>query len=393
MKRIALAATISLATLTVAALLWRFRGAALLFALSVVVAAAVRPSIDGLERRMGRSLAVTLSYLMGLALFGVFIYLVSRGVLRELDSAADRLSAAYDRIRLQSGTSRRFPAILLAHLPPAAALYHAIGGARPTLLLDQALGVTRNTLDITAQIVVVVALSAYWSASREAFERLWLSLVPAPLRPRARGVWRAVERAVGSHVRAELAVSVLSALALAVIFRLARLPLPMLPALAAGALRLIPFAGVPLAAAVAFLAGSTIGLAAGAATATVTVLIVVAANQIIGRRLLAAPRPSQTLTVLLVVALVDAYGVIGMVFASTLAMGIEACVARLLVTHAQTVPRELTLAELRARIEGTRRRVLLVPEPGATQLGGLVTRLGALAAEAEGASQPSSQLS
>jgi len=202
-----------------------------------------------------------------------------------------------------------------------------------------------------------------------------------------------VERAVGAHVRAELAVSVLSALALAVIFRLARLPLPMLPALAAGALRLVPFFGVPLAAAFAFLAGSTIGLAAGAATATVTVLIVVAANQIVGRRLLAAPRPSQTLTVLLVVALVDAYGVIGMVFASTLAMDIEACVARLLVTHPQTVARELTLGELRARIEGTRRRVLLVPEPGATQLGGLVTRLGALAAEAEGASPPSSQLS
>ena len=57
----------------------------------------------------------------------------------------------------------------------------------------------------------MVALSAYWSASREAFERLWLSLVPAPQRPRARDVWRAVEGAVGSHVRGELAVSVLSA--------------------------------------------------------------------------------------------------------------------------------------------------------------------------------------
>ncbi|HMF40738.1 MAG TPA: hypothetical protein VKQ32_08585, partial [Polyangia bacterium] len=151
MKRIALAATISLATLTVAALLWRFRGAALLFALSVVVAAAARPSIDALERRMGRSLAVTLSYILGLALFGVFVYLVSRGVLRELDSAADRLSAAYDRLR----ASRTFPALLFGRLPPAAALYHAIGGARPTLLLDQALGLTRNTIDITAQIVVV----------------------------------------------------------------------------------------------------------------------------------------------------------------------------------------------------------------------------------------------
>jgi predicted PurR-regulated permease PerM len=391
-KRIALAATLSLATLTVAALLWRFRDAALLFALSVVVAAAARPSIDALERRVGRSVAVALSYILGLALFGIFVYLVSRGVLRELDSAADRLSAAYDRLR-QAGATRGFPLLLLGRLPPAASLYHAIGGARPTLLLDQALGLTRNTFDIVARIVVVVALSAYWSTSRESFERLWLSLVPAPQRPRARGVWRAVERAVGSHARGEAAISVLSILALAVVFRLGRLPLPMLPALAAGLLRLVPFFGVPLAAGAAFLAGSTVNVPAGAVTAAVTVVVVLAVDQIVARRLLQARRPSPTLTVLLVVALVDAYGFIGLIFASTLAMAIEACIARLIVTHPQAAPHEQTLAELRARIEAARRRLLLVPEPGATQLAGLVNRLGALAAEAEGAAQPPSQLS
>jgi hypothetical protein len=128
-------------------------------------------------------------------------------------------------------------------------------------------------------------------------------------------------------------------------------------------------------------------------TAAVTVAVLVAVDQIVARRLLVTRRPSPTLTVLLIVALVDAHGVIGLIFASTLAMAIESCVARLLVTHPQAVRQEQTLAELRARIEGTRRRLLLVPEPGATQLGDLVTRLGALAAEAEGASQPSSQLS
>jgi len=392
-KRVALAAAVSLATLTVAVLLWRFRDAALLLMLSVVVAAAARPAIDGLESRLGRSLAVTLTYILGLTLFGLFVYLVSHGVLHELDSAAERLSGAYDRLRQRAGGSRLFPTLLVGRLPPAASLYHAIGGARPTLLLDQALGLTRNTIDIAARVVVVVALSAYWSASREAFERLWLSLVPAPQRPRARGVWRAVEGAVGSHVRGEISVSVLSALALAVVFRLARLPLPMLPALAACALRLIPFFVMPLAAAVAFLAGSTIGIPAGVTTAAVTVLVIVAARQGVGGRLLDEQRPSPTLTVLLVVVLFDAFGVIGTVFASTLAMGIEACVARLLVTHPKAVRQEQTMAELRARIEGTRRRLLLVPEPEATQLGDLVTRLGALAAETEGATQPSSQLS
>jgi predicted PurR-regulated permease PerM len=381
-KRVALAAVISLATLTVVVLLWRFRDAAFLFALSVVVAAAARPAIDGLEQRLGRSLAVTVTYVLGLGLFGIFAYLVSRGVLHELDDAAVRLSAAYDRVRAHGASAHGLPAVL-GRLPPVAALYHAIGGARPTLLLDQALGLTRNTIDVATQIIVVVALSAYWTASREAFERLWLSLVPAQQRPRARDVWRGVERAVGSHVRGEVAVSVLSALMLAVIFRLAHLPLPMLPALAAGVLRLVPFFGVPAAAGAAFLAGSAMGLATGAGAAAITVVVVVALERIVALRLLAARRPSQTLTVLLIVALVDAYGVIGLLFASTLAMAIESCLGRLLLTHPQAVRRGTTLPELRQRLEGTRRRLLLLPEPNATQLGGLVARLGALAADAE----------
>ena len=383
MKRIALAAAISLATLTVAALLWRFRGAALLFAMSVMFAAAARPAIDALEQRVGRSLAVALTYVLGLGLFGIFAYLVSRGVLRELDDAAVHLSAAYDQVRTHGASSRSFPGALLGRLPPAAALYHAIGAARPTQLLDQALGFTRNTIDVVTAIVVVVALSAYWCASRETFERLWLSLVPAPQRPRARDVWRTVENAVGSHVRGELAVSVLATLVLAVIFRVARLPLPMLPALAAGVLRLVPFFGVPAAAGAAFLAGSTISPGAGAVTAVVTVLVVVVLERIVAKRWLAARRPSQTLTVLLIIAMVDAYGVVGLLFASTLAMTIEACVARLLVTHPQAARSALTLPEVRQRIEGARRRLLLLPEPNATQLGGLVARLGALAADAE----------
>jgi hypothetical protein len=71
-----------------------------------------------------------------------------------------------------------------------------------------------------------------------------------------------------------------------------------------------------------------------------------------------------------------------LLFASTLAMAIESCLGRLLLTHPQA-RRGTTLPELRQRLEGTRRRLLLLPEPNATQLGGLVARLGALAADAE----------
>ena len=256
MKRLAVAATVSLATLTVAAVAWKFRGAAALFLLSLAAAAAVRPAIEKLERHVGRGLALGAVYAAGIGLTACFIYVVSHGLLHELDAAVEQLGLGYDRLRnVDGGLIHRF---LLGRLPPAAAIYQAIGGARPTAMLDQVLGATRNVVDLGAELLIVIALSAYWSASHESFERLWLSLLPASGRARARDIWRAVEDAVGAHLRSELAQSAICVLLLAVMFRLARIPTPVLPALAAGILRLVPFFGVPLAAAAAGLAGMAI---------------------------------------------------------------------------------------------------------------------------------------
>ena len=381
MRRVAIAAAISLATLTVAVLLWRFRGAAALFLLSLAAAATVRPFVQMLEPRLGRASALVIVYASGLALLGVFAYVVSHGFLGELDEAAERLGATYDRLRARSGGAGPVHGFLLGRLPPAAALYRAIGGARPALLLDEALGMTRNVIDLAGQLLITVALSAYWSASRESFERLWLSMVPAPRRPRAREVWRGVEAAVGAHVRSELAQSVLCVLLVGVVFRVARLPTPMLPALAAGALRLVPFFGVPLAGACAFLAGVPLGRGRGARGGH-TVLVVVVLDRVVARRLFAVRRPSPTLTVFLVVALVDAYGVLGLLLASTLAMAVQVYVERLIATHLRRARRPRSLPNIQGRLERIRRRIALLPGAEATQLATVVARLGALATEA-----------
>lgn len=357
-------------------------GAASLFVLSIALAAVVRPAIAALERRLGRSLAVVLIYVSGIALTSLFCYVVSRGVLHELDEAVERLGVGYDRLRVSARDSGALSEYLLHRLPPAAALYEAIGGARPTRLIDQALGVTRNVIDVVGQLIVVIALSAYWSASHEALERLWLSLVPARRRPRARDVWRAVERSVGTHMRSELTQSVLAVLILAVTFRLARMPLPMLPALAAGVLRLVPFFGIPLVAATTFIAGNTIGLAAAAAAAIFAVLMIVALDRMVARRVLIARRPSPTLTVLLVVALFESNGLPGLLLASTVAMAMQVCVERMIITHPRRARRNQSVAQIEAQLEGARHRLLLLPEADALQLGSVISRLGALTAAA-----------
>src|SRR4029077_14681714 len=173
-----------------AALLWRFRGAAALFVLSLAGAAMGRPFVEMLEPRLGRSAALVVVYASGLGLLGVFGYVLTHGFLRELDDAAERLGAAYDRLRARPGQSGPVHGFFLGRLPPAASIYSAIGAARPTLLLDEALGITRHALDLCGQFLITIAFPSYWRASRESFERLWLSMVPAPRPPRARDIWR-----------------------------------------------------------------------------------------------------------------------------------------------------------------------------------------------------------
>lgn len=392
MRRVAAAAAISLACLTGAALLWRFVGSAALFAVSLAVAAAVRPLVRAIEPRLGRGLALAVVYICGIGLFVLAAYLVSRVLLTELDGAAERLMAAYERFRISADhrapdTSRHaITGFLRANLPAAAGLYRSIGGARPTRLLDEALGLTRNVIDLAGEVVIVIALSGYWTASREAFERLWLSMVPAPRRPRARELWRAVEGAVGAHLRSEISQSALATLVLAIAFHLMRVDPPVLPALAAGMLRLVPFFGVPIAAAGAYLSGAAHGPFAAMAAALSTIAVLVALDRGVGRELLAARRPSPTLTVVLAVALVDVAGALGLLFASTIAMAVQTLVERLISTYPRRARSAQSLAQIEQRIERVRQRLLLLPSDETERIGSVVSRLSALASEAKRAS-------
>jgi len=385
--RIVLRATVvSLATLLGAALLWRFREAAVLFVISLAVAAALRPAVEVLERRIGRAAALALVYAGGLTLVGAVVSAATHGFLREADDGLERLGVAYDRLRESWAHPGPVHELILRRLPPAAALYRAIGGARPAALWSGLLGFTLNAIDVLSRVLIVIALSAFWIARHESFERLWLSLLPPQARTRARDVWRYVERAVGAHLRSELGQSLLAVLLVGAVFRLAALPTPMLPALAAGLFRLVPFFGAVAAALVSYLAGAAWSPGAGVLAATFTLLLLLL-DRWVARRLFAARRPSPTLAVFLIVALAHAYGVAGLLAASPLAAGLQALARALLATHPRRGLGAHSLSEIEGRIARVRQRLLLVGPEEAAKLGNVVARLGALAGEARQATE------
>jgi putative permease len=388
-KGVARIAAVSLATMMCAALLWNFRGAALLFLLSLVVAAAVRPFVDALEPRLGRGLALAVTYISGLGVLATFLYVVSHATLGEIETVFDGLSRGYERLRAAGDSLNAVNPVnpilgfVVRRLPPATEMGKLMGTERLSALVTQLLGVTLNILDLAGRILIVVALSLYWSSSREFFERLWMSLVPAVHRTRARDIWRAIESGVGAHVRSDVGQSLLAVLGLGVAFHLAALKTPMLPALAAGVFRLIPFVGTILAAMSGFAAGYADNLPMGIAAAAATLLVLMLLDRWVARRVFDARALSPTLVVFLIVALADAYGIVGVLIASPLAAALQIFVERLVANHPRRARRPITLDDVEARLGHVRLRLagVLRPEESAG-LGSVLARLTALVEEA-----------
>ncbi len=385
MRRVAVAATVSLATLMTVILLWRFAGVAALFVISLAVAATVRPLVESLERQLGRNLALAAVYLSGLTVLGIFLYVALHGILGEVDIAVDRLSDAYVRLTGHAPSGGPLRRLLHSQLPKPAALYRALAASRPAALVDAALNMTINLIDVLGACLLVLALSAYWSASHESFERLWLSLVPAPQRARARSIWRGIEGAVGTHLRTELAESAVAILLVAIAFRLARLPTPILPALAVGVLRIVPFFGPLLGAAAAALAGWAVSGQMAALAGAGTLALLIAIDRGVARAIFEVRRPSPTLTVVASILFVDAFGTPGLLLASTFAIAVQAALERVLRTHPRRGRSNRTLAQIEQRIGHLRRRLLSLSQEEAMQLGNVIARLETLASTARAA--------
>jgi predicted PurR-regulated permease PerM len=384
MKRVAAVTAVALATLLLAVVLWKLRGAAVLFLLSLVTAAALRPFVDGLERRgLRRSLALAAVYVVAVAVAAAVVVLGVRAAVDELDRATLLLAAGYERWLVRAEGWHPLPDLLLHRLPTAGALFGTVAGGRPEVLTRRLLGVTFGVVDVAGRFVVVVALSAYWSASRESFERLWLSLLPAPRRARARDVWRHVDTGVGAHLRSEIGQSLAAVLLLAGTFHYMHLPVAILPALLIGLLRLVPLVGAPAAVLTAFLAGSAAGTGVGVVAAGLTLAVIVTLDRLLARRLCRARRFSGTLTVLMVVALSDAYGLLGLVMAVPLGAAAHIFVERMLLTQPTRRRRADRLSDLEQRLSRLGQLTARLPPEETSEVTSLVIRLGRAVAQAK----------
>ncbi|RPI21867.1 MAG: AI-2E family transporter [Chloroflexota bacterium] len=385
MRRLVWYTTVILLTLAVLALLWEFRSAAILFFLSLAVAAVFRPGIEYLTaRRIPRTLAILIVYLAGMVPLAALVFLASGQFGREFQQATDNFAVSYTSIQETWMEGTPFQQAVAAQLPPLDSLYDAITGDRGTEVISTMLGFASSVGGAIASGVIVLALSIYWSIDRIYFERLWLSLLPAARRTRAREIWREIEVGVGGYIRSELIQSLTAAILLSLIYALFGIKYPILLGLAGALAWLIPWLGAVLAVILPFwVAATSIGLPVAILAAIATLAVLFILEVMVEPRLFNRRRYSSLLIVLMLIALAEAYGLVGLIIAPPLAAAIQILLQNLAPRTPQPVFSGTEIQGLRERLRQAREMAASQETPASPEMVNLVERMDALLEQTE----------
>jgi predicted PurR-regulated permease PerM len=272
-RRSFVATLVAVAVIAVALALWRLKVLVSVFLLGLVIAAAMRPSVEWLRRhRVPGSIAIGLHYVALLGLLALFLWLVVPRAIDQLSQASGG-NLPTSKSELQHATTHStgikhdiLSAInkRLKRLPSGTSVIHP------------ALTVTKTAFEVLIGIFFMFATAAYWVYERDRARRLLLSLIAPKHRRVVHDTWELIDLKLGAFVRGELLLVVFVATLLSVAFWLIGEPYWLLIGIAAGLVELIPVVG-PLAAGVVaigvgFTASLHVALFAGIAVFAVRML-------------------------------------------------------------------------------------------------------------------------
>jgi len=314
-----------------------------------MLAAAVRPLFNRLVGR-GRlvRIAWVLLYLVVLVSLGFLLFLTLQAAIQEIQQLGHTI-AVQDKWVLPlwlEGSS--FQEVLLAQLPPPSKLFEAVTGSQGQLVLPTLLGFTQGIGSILSGLFVILFLSLYWSINQIHFERLWLSLLPSGQRKRARGIWRIIEPDIGAYIRGEGIQSLLAGLLIYIGCWLLGSPYPALLALAGALVCLIPVVGKAIAVVTVLLVGLLTSVPLSLLTALYVLVVMIALGVWVKPRLFTRRWDNPILTVVLLIALADAFGIVGIIVAPALSVVCQILWSRL-VSHRAVSGAAVQVSDLKER--------------------------------------------
>ena len=319
-KRLLVTGIAVMTTLLALVALWQFRLVVIYVLISLAVAATVRPMARSETRRsfVTRLLSILL-YVVGLAIFGLLIFLVGRLVIVDLQQLAQKISTQSTWMLPSRLEASLFQQALVGWLPTPDKLFEAIISQRQ-LMLSAVLGFTQGIGGIVSAFLVILFLSIYWGINQNHFERLWLSLLPSEQRTPARDIWRTLERDLGAYIRSEIIQSLLAVLLLGLGYRLLGSPYPALLAVVGALAWLVPVVGAALAMILPLLLGLLTGAELSLFAVLYTLIVLIALQVWVEPRLFRRKLDNPMLTLVILLAMADAFGLLGIIFAPPLSV-------------------------------------------------------------------------
>ncbi len=370
-------------TLLALVVLWQFRIVVIYVLISLMLAATLRPLVNRLAgRRFVVRAAWVILYLVALASFGLLLVLTGQSAIKEIQALAQSM-AVQDKwalpLWLQGSTFERS---LISQLPPPSILFQAAVGNQGQLVLPTLLGFMQGIGGMVSGLVIILFLSIYWSISQVHFERLWLSLLPSGQRKQARGVWRVVEPDLGGYVRSQVIQSILAGLLLGLGYWLLGSPYPVLLGLAGALASLIPVVGVALVVLPPLLIGLLTSVQLSLLTAFYALIVMIALIVWVRPRLFNRKWDNPILTIILMIVLADAFGIIGIIFAPPLSVVCQ-ILWRRLVSHRRAPGAAALVSDLIARQEHIMTTIQAMDEPPPRSVTSSMERLTQLIEKAQ----------
>jgi predicted PurR-regulated permease PerM len=254
--------TLVVGAIVIAALvLWKLRLLVALLFLALIVAAAMRPSIEWLRRyRVPRGIGLLLHYALLVGLVALFLALVVPRAIDQVQAALGPQGKSQIHQAAQQTTGIKHDVLVavdkrLRHLPKAGELVHP------------ALEVTKTAFEVLVGILFVLAAAAYWLFERGRAMDFVASLWPRASRKTVRDTWDLIDLKLGAFVRGQAVLILLVGTALSLLFWAVGEPYFILLGAFAGIVEIVPVIGPLAAGALAVGVGLTeswqVALAAG----------------------------------------------------------------------------------------------------------------------------------
>jgi len=362
MRRVIWYILVAATTVVVLILLWQFSIAIVLFLLSLALAAALRPLINNIvEKKFSRRFALAIVYFSLIAAVLFSLLWVSQPFLQDLQKATDDFVMGYERIIVEwpdEGTL--FLQTLAKRLPPSDDLTEALTSESGTAALYGIFGVAQNFFNIIGNIAIIIVLSLYWSADQFRFERLGLSLLPDQQHATALRVWRSIEIGLGTYLRSQFLLSILTGLLLGLGYSAMGLSYPTLLALGGALIRHIPWFGPLIMVLLPLIVGLGTATPVGLIAAAYTLGVLLLLRLMIGPEFLKTQQRYNTLLIMLfVIALFQLFGLIGAMLGPLLAVTVQLLFQQL---YRVPPPAQEASNELLERAENLRSRLRAVKQ-------------------------------